>query len=115
MNPGRQRNAIAGLRWAVGVVVLLESCRLLVSSQMHSSCKGGPPHAIPVGLAWCETVVAVLFLVPSTAALGGYLLLTVFLAAAVIHVLRGQTDVGVLVVYRAAVLVCLAHRDGQVR
>jgi hypothetical protein len=114
MNAWLQRNAIAGLRWTLGVVVLLESCRLaFVSSQTHSFWKGGPPHAILTALAGSEILAALLFLVPFTSILGGYLLLAVFGVAAAIHVLHGQLDVGFLVVYGAAVLVCLAHREGQ--
>jgi len=47
---------------------------------------------------------------PLTSVAGSYLLLLVFLLAALVHVLHGQYDVGVLAVYSMAVLVSLAHR-----
>jgi hypothetical protein len=107
----RQRIAVNGLRWTVGSVILLESCKLaFLPSEIHAFSKSGLPAWIRPGLAGSEIVTAVLFLVPFTSVVGSYSLLLVFLLAALVHVLHGQYDVGVLVVYCMAVLVSLAHR-----
>jgi DoxX-like family len=112
MNPRLRRIAIDGLRWTVGLVVLFESCRLAFwPSEIHAFSKSGLPGWIRPGLAGSEIVAAVLFLVPLTSVAGSYLLLLVFLLAALVHVLHGQYDVGVLAVYSMAVLVSLAHRQ----
>ncbi len=112
MNPRKKRIAVEGLRWTLGLVVLFESCRLAFwPSQIHAFAKTGLPAWIRPGLAGGEIVAAVLFLVPFTSMAGGYLLLLVFLLAALVHVLHGQYDVGMLAVYSMAVLVSLAHRQ----
>jgi DoxX-like protein len=111
MNPRLKRTAVDGLRWTLGLVVLLESCRLaFLPSQIHAFSRSGLPAWIRPGLAGSEIVAVVLFLVPFTSVAGSYLLLLVFLLAAVVHVLHGEYDVGVLAVYSMAVLVSLAHR-----
>lgn len=58
-----------------------------------------------------EILAAVLFLVPYTARAGSYLLLVIFALAAVVHVLHGQYNVGGLVVYAAAVIVCMTRHE----
>ena len=111
MNTRLRAHAIDWLRWTLGVIVLLQSCRtLFVYAQLHAPPKTGVPHAIVTALASSEIVAAVLFLIPVTSALGGYLLLAVFALAAIVHILHGQWDVGVLAIYSMAVLVCMAHR-----
>jgi hypothetical protein len=64
-------------------------------------------------LAGGEIVAAILFLVPLTTIVGSYLLLVVFFVAALVHILHGQFDVGVLAVYSMAVLVSMAHRNAK--
>jgi Ca2+/Na+ antiporter len=63
-------------------------------------------------LAWAEIAAAILFLVPLTTLLGGYLLLAIFFLAALLHILRGEFDIGVLLVYAMAVLLSMAYRSG---
>lgn len=116
MNPRLKRIAVEGLRWTLGLVVLLESCRLaFLPSQIHAFSKSGLPEWLRPGLAGSEIVAAVLFLVPVTRVAGSYLLLLVFLLAALVHVLHGQYDVGVLAVYSMAVLESMAHRHEGTR
>jgi hypothetical protein len=45
---------------------------------------------------------------------GSYLLLVVFLLAALVHVLHGQYDVGGLVVYSVAVFVCMTYTEKRI-
>jgi hypothetical protein len=111
-----KRTAVEGLRWTLGLVVLLESFRLVFAAQqIHAPWKTGLPQRILRALAGSEIVAAVLFLVPFTNAVGSYLLLLVFFLAATVHILHGQFDVGALAVYGMAVLVSMAHRYDETR
>jgi hypothetical protein len=98
------------LRWTLGLVVLLESCQFVFSaSAAHFLAKAGLPSWIQPALGGAEIVAAVLFLVPFTALVGSYLLLVIFALAVLVHILHGQYEVGGLLVYAAAVFVCLSH------
>jgi uncharacterized membrane protein YphA (DoxX/SURF4 family) len=102
--------SIALLRWTVGVVVLLESVQFVLSpATARFLAKAGLPLWLQPVLGATEIVAAILFLVPFTARVGSYLLLVIFVFAALVHFLHGQYNVGALAVYAAAVLVCLAH------
>ena len=113
MNSVMKRLSLPFLRWTVGLVVLWQSWLTFHSTitKLHA-----PGHAealahIRLALSGAEMVAAVLFLLPSTMKAGSYLLLGIFALAIVIHVLHGDArGLEVLVVYGAAVLVCLAHR-----
>jgi len=111
MSTRRREMTIAGLRWAVGVVVIAESLRLaLHPAAAQHFARAGMPLWMRPALAWTELVAAILFLVPLTTVAGGYLLLVIFLLAALLHVLHGEFAIGALVVYGLAVLVSMAHR-----
>ena len=99
--------AIPVLRWTVGLVVLYQSGRFVLS---HGPIHGGLPLWIRPVLGGPEILAAVLFLVPPTRTVGGYLLLVIFALAIVIHVLHGDYDVSVLLLYAAAVLATM-HKD----
>jgi hypothetical protein len=100
--------AIPALRWTVGVVVLLESCRFAFSTTAaHAFAKSDLPLWIRPVLGGTEALAALLFLVPPARAVGGVTLLVIFGAAVLVHLLHGWYDVGALVVYAMAVLVCL--------
>jgi hypothetical protein len=87
--------AVEGLRWTLGLVVLLESSRLaFASSQIHAFSKTGLPEWLRPLLAGSEILAAILFLVPFTSIVGSYLLLAVFLLAALVHILHGQFECG---------------------
>jgi uncharacterized membrane protein YphA (DoxX/SURF4 family) len=112
MNIKLANASIPLLRWILGLVVVLESAEFILSnSVVHFLAKAGLPSWIQPVLGGSEILAAVLFLLPFAARLGSYLLLIVFALAALLHVLHGQFNVGGLVVYTAAVLVCLAHAD----
>jgi hypothetical protein len=114
MNARLAKCSISLLRWTLGLVVLLESFAFVFStSAAHFLAKAGLPFWIRPVLGGAEIIAAILFLVPFTAAIGGYLLLVVFGFAFLIHVLHGQYEVGGLVVYAAAVLVCMAHAENK--
>jgi hypothetical protein len=111
MNSQQAERAVLGLHWIVGLVLIVESLRLAVepSAARHFARTGMPAWMRPA-LAWTEVAAAVLFLLPFTMMLGGYTLLVIFFFAALLHVLHGDFDIGVLLVYVMAVLVCMAHR-----
>lgn len=106
------RNTITGLRWTVGLVVLYESCLLAFEpGRIRAFEHSGLPHFIRPFLAGSEVLAAALFLVPGTKVAGSYCLLIVFAFAGAMHLLHGQYDVGSLVVYGMAVVVCLADQE----
>lgn len=72
------------------------------------TCRVWVPGSIAPVLGGVEIGAAVVFLVPKLRRIGGYALLAVFAIAAVLHILHGQFDIGPLLVYNAAVLVCVA-------
>ncbi len=110
MNIKLAKASIPLLRWALGLVVVLESAEFILSnSAAHFLSKAGLPSWLQPLLGSSEILAAVLFLLPFTAKVGSYLLLLIFAFAALLHFLHGQFNVGGLVVYAAAVLVCLAH------
>jgi DoxX-like family len=114
MNAHLARVSIPFLRWTLGLVVILESCQFVLSTAAaHFLAKAGLPSWIRPVLGGSEIITAVLFLVPFTTVVGSYLLLVIFGLAALVHILRGQYEVGGLVVYAAAVLVCLAHTENR--
>jgi hypothetical protein len=106
-------SAVLGLQWTVGLVLIIESLRfaLQASAARHFAQTGMPLWMRPA-LAWTEIAAAVLFLVPFTMVLGGYLLLVIFFLAGLLHVLHGEFDIGVLLVYAMAVLVTMAYPTG---
>jgi hypothetical protein len=111
MNPRTKKIAISGLRWVLGLVVLLESAHFALSpAAAHQFAKTNLPQWIRPALGGSEVIAALLFLVPAATLVGGYALLFIFAIAIGIHFLHGQFDVGGLVVYGMAVIVCLTHR-----
>jgi hypothetical protein len=110
MNAPLTKFSIPLLHWAVGLVVMLQSFRFVLSdSAARFLATAGLPAWIRPVLGGVEILAAVLFLLPFTALIGGYLLLAVFACAVLLHLLHGQYDVGTLVVYAVAVLVCVGH------
>jgi hypothetical protein len=84
-------------------------------SAMRGFAHIGLLQRIRHALGGAEIVAAVLFLLPTTTAVGGFALLVIFLRAAILNVLHRWYDVSALVVYFTAVLARLAHRRGRVR
>lgn len=111
MNRIPSRISVVLLRWTLGLVVLEESYRFAFSaSAAHLFMKTGLPAWIQPALGVSEALAALLFVLPFTAAVGGYALLVIFGLAAAIHILHGQFDIGGLLVYSVAVLVCVTAR-----
>lgn len=114
MNARLANFSIPLLRWTLGLVVIIESSQFAFSaSAAHFFAKTGLPSWLRPALGGSEILAAILFLVPFTALLGGYLLLVIFGVAALIHLLHGQFGVEGLLVYAVAALVCMAHRHNS--
>jgi DoxX-like family len=113
MNAQTKVRAVFALQWIVGLVLIVESLRLAFEpSEARHFARTGMPLWMRPALAWTEIASAILFLVPFTTLLGGYLLLVIFFLAALLHILHGEFDIGVLLVYAMAVLVSMAYRGG---
>ncbi len=110
MNAQLAKASLPVLRWTLGLAVIPESIHFVSSnSAAHFLANAGLPSWLQPALGGAEIVAAVFFLVPFTKRIGGYALLVIFALAALVHLLHGQFGVEGLVVYSAAVLVCLAH------
>jgi DoxX-like family len=111
VNRQLQKLAIPGLRWSLGLVVLWQSVQFAFgASAMRSFAKTGLPQWIRPALGGTEILAAILFLLPAARIVGGYALLAIFLLAAMIHMLHGWYNIGALLVYGMAVLVCMTQR-----
>jgi len=112
MNGNFSRSGLAGLRWTLGIVVLLESLHFVLSHAVaEEAAKLGLPPWVRPFLGITEILAAILFLVPAASVLGGYLLLAVFAVAILVHLLHGQFDVGALLVYAMVVVACLKCKE----
>ena len=117
MNASLQKLARPLLRWSVGLVVLWQSWLTFHSTLPRRHVPGHPAGLAHVRLllSGTEMLAAILFIVPVTSGLGGSLLLVIFALALIIHTLHGDASgLETLVVYGAAVLVCLAERRESV-
>lgn len=103
--------AIDGLRWVLGVVVLVQSLLFLLDlPAIGTSAHSGMPAAVRLILGWSEILAAILFMIPSSMVAGSWSLLIVFTGAIVLHIAHRDYNVGGLLVYSAAVLVVMTHR-----
>ena len=108
MSPGSRRSPLLVLRVVVGLVVLWQSVTALLGG-FHSGSWHEHLAAVLRGVAIVEILAAVLFLLPATSRLGGWMLLGVFAIAIALHALHGEWGFGSLVVYATAVGVILAE------
>lgn len=116
MNQRLKTVTIAGLRWILGLVVLLQSLLFAFSpSAIHRFAQTGLPLWIRPALAGGEVAAALLFLIPAASIVGSYFLLLIFAIAIVVHFLHRQFDVSSLLVYSMAAIVCMTHRDKDSR
>jgi len=106
MTQSSQKLACTGLQYSLGLVLIYECSRLIFWS---GTARTHLPHLLVLAIAAVELVGAILFLIPRTVLLGGRLLLTAFVVAAVVHLLHGQADVGFLVIYAMAVLTIITR------
>ena len=114
MNERSTSMAVSGLRWVLGLVILLESAHFaLAPGAAREAAHLGLPHWIPLALGGSEVAAALFFLVPAARLIGGYALLFILATALAVHLLHGQYDVGSLLVYGTAVYVCMNFRESR--
>lgn len=111
MNAPQQQVAARVLRWTLGLVVLWESYQFGFGPGARHLQQMGLPQWIAPALGGTEIVAAILFLVPKLDRIAGYSLLLIFAVAAALHVLHGQFEIGSLLVYGAAVFMCMSAND----
>jgi hypothetical protein len=112
MNHQLRKFAIPALQWTLGLVVLWESVHFVLSpASIHHFAQTGLPQWIRPALGVSEIIAALLFLVPAVSSLGGYLLLFIFAVAVALHFLHGEFNLGGLIVYAMAVIVCISQRN----
>ena len=108
--------AIRILWWTVGLVILLEGSRTFYASltRVHDPGHAGVLAWVRLILSGAEILAAPLFLLPVTAAVGGYALLGIIGLAIAIHALHGDfRGLEVLVLYAVAVYASLAWRKDR--
>ena len=98
----KTRIALIVLRWALGMVILVEAILFVVPSAARGFAATHMPGFIRLVLGWGEILGCVLLLIPRTTIRGAWLLLAVFVFAIMIHLLHGAYNVGNLVIYAAA-------------
>jgi len=111
------RMSLRILQIVLGVVLFLYSGQLVIE-QLHGDHHGTAFFALTI-LGSVEAIAAVVFLFATP--VGGRALLFTFAVAALFHILHGQPEqVGVLLIYAAAVLAAMSGRrterelaDGQ--
>jgi hypothetical protein len=102
MTEKRTKIALAGLQWALGLVILIEAILFVMPRARHDFAGTHMPDMIRLLLGWGEIIGSVLLLIPRTAVRGGWLLVGIFALAIVVHLLHGIFNVGNLVIYTAA-------------
>jgi hypothetical protein len=90
------------LRWALGVVILIEAVLFVLPSAAHDFARTHMPGFVRLVLGGGEILGGILLLIPKTAVRGAWVLLAVFVMAILIHLLHGMYNVGSLVIYAAA-------------
>jgi len=98
----KTRIALIVLRWALGMVILIEAILFVVPSAARGFAATHMPGFIRLVLGWGGILGCVLLLIPRTTIRGAWLLLAVFVFAIMIHLLHGAYNVGNLVIYAAA-------------
>lgn len=110
MTHSSSETRIVVLRWAVGVVVLLESIHFTITAVGgRHLAKTGLPQWFWIALGATEAVAALLFLVNTTRIIGAYALLVIFVVAGLIHIVHGEFNIGALIVYAVAVVASMAQ------
>jgi uncharacterized membrane protein YphA (DoxX/SURF4 family) len=102
MSSSNTKMGLCVLRWALGVVILIEAVLFVTPSAAHDFARTHMPGFIRMVLGFGEIVGCILLLIPQTAIRGAWLLLAVFVMAIMIHLLHGTYNVGNLVIYGAA-------------
>jgi thiosulfate reductase cytochrome b subunit len=116
MNNDRAGCGLLGLKWVLGLVILVQAATFAFSpASAHAFARTGLPNFIRLALAWAEMAAAVVFLIPRATIAGGWLLLVVLASAVVLHLLHGWLDVGGLLIYAAATWAVMSGKPQTAR
>jgi uncharacterized membrane protein YphA (DoxX/SURF4 family) len=102
MTEQRMKTALTGLRWTLGVVILIEAVLFVMPDARHDFARTHMPDMLRQVLGWGEIVGSVLLLIPRTVVRGAWVLVGIFVLAIVVHLVHGTYNVGSLVIYAAA-------------
>ena len=102
MSEQPRKAALTGLRWTLGVVILIEAILFLMPGARHDFSQTHMPDVLRLVLGWGEIIGSILLLIPRTAARGAWILAGTFVLAIVVHLLHGMPNVGELAIYTAA-------------
>ena len=108
--------AIRILWWTVGLVIFLEGSRTFAGSltRVHDPGHAGVLAWVRLILSGAEILAAPLFLLPVTAAVGGYALLGIIAIAIAIHALHGEFwGLEILVLYGIAIYASLTWQKDR--
>ena len=102
MSFSQAKLGLSVLRWALGIVILIEAVMFVLPSAAHDFARTHMPGFVRMVLGFGEIAGCILLLIPQTAIRGAWLLLAVFVMAILIHLLHGMYGIGNLVIYAAA-------------
>jgi len=102
MSFSQAKLGLTALRWALGIVILIEAVMFVLPSAAHDFARTHMPGFVRMLLGFGEIAGCILLLIPQTAIRGAWLLLAVFVMAILIHLLHGMYGIGNLVIYAAA-------------
>jgi uncharacterized membrane protein YphA (DoxX/SURF4 family) len=102
MSISQTKLGLTVLRWALGIVILIEAVMFVLPGAAHDFARTHMPGFIRLVLGFGEIFGCVLLLIPQTVVRGAWLLLAVFVMAILIHLLHGLYGIGNLVIYAAA-------------
>ena len=98
----KSRLGLTVLRWALGVVILIEAVMFVLPGAAHEFSRTHMPGFVRLVLGFGEIAGCILLLIPTTVVRGAWLLLAVFVMAILLHLLHGMYGIGNLVIYAAA-------------
>jgi uncharacterized membrane protein YphA (DoxX/SURF4 family) len=98
----KSRLGLTVLRWALGIVILIEAVMFVLPGAAHEFSRTSMPGFVRLVLGFGEIAGCILLLIPATVVRGAWFLLAVFVMAILIHLLHGMYGIGNLVIYAAA-------------
>ncbi len=102
MTEQRMKTALTGLRWTLGLVILIEAVLFVMPGARHDFARTHMPDMLRQVLGWGEIVGSVLLLIPRMVVRGAWVLVGIFVLAIVVHLVHRTYNVGSLVIYAAA-------------
>ena len=111
MSEQRMKTALTGLRWTLGVVILIEAILFLMPGARRDFSQTHMPDVLRLVLGWGEIIGSILLLIPRTAARGAWILAGTFALAIMVHLLHGMPNVGTLAIYTVAAWAVALGKD----